>query len=144
MTTVAQILKHKGRRIVSLRPEETVADAIRVLSREGIGALLARDPNGRVAGIISERDVVRTLAQHGEKALVMPVANCMTRDVIFCAPHETIDRVMSMMTERRFRHMPVQERGELVGIISIGDVVKQRIEETEMEAQALRQYIATG
>ena len=144
MTTVAQILKHKGRRIVSLRPAESVADAARLLNREGIGAVLARDPNGRVAGIISERDIVRAVAQHGERALAMSVAECMTRDVIFCAPHESIDRVMSMMTERRFRHLPVQERGDLVGIISIGDVVKYRIDETEMEAQALRQYIATG
>jgi CBS domain-containing protein len=141
---VAQILKHKGRRIVAVLPGESIADAARVLSREGIGAVLARDPNGAVVGIISERDVVRMLAQHGDKALAMSIAECMTRDVVFCTPHDSIDRVMSMMTSRRFRHLPVQDRGELVGIISIGDVVKQRIEETEMEAQALRQYIATG
>ena len=141
---VAQILKHKGRRIIAVRPGESIADAARVLSREGIGAVLARDPSGKVVGIISERDVVRTLAQHGDKALAMSVAECMTRDVVFCTPHDSIDRVMSMMTSRRFRHLPVQDRGELVGIISIGDVVKQRLEETEMEAQALRQYIATG
>jgi len=141
---VAQILKHKGNRIIAVSPGESVIDAARLLSREGIGAVLARDPGGKVVGIISERDVVRTMAKHGVAALTMTVAECMTRDVVFCTPHQSIDQVMSMMTSRRFRHMPVQERGELVGIISIGDVVKQRIEETEMEAQALRQYIATG
>lgn len=141
---VATILKHKGGRVVSIHADETLAEAARLLSREGIGAVLVRDPHGKVVGIISERDVVRQVAQSGEHALKTTVGQCMTRDVVFCTPTDSIDRVMAMMTERRFRHLPVMDRSELVGIISIGDVVKNRIAETEMEAQALRQYIATG
>jgi len=140
---VAEILRNKGSRIVSVQPSDTVVAAAALLSREGIGAVLVRDGD-RVAGILSERDIVRCVAAHGEGALRLPVSDTMTRGVVFCSPQDSIDEVMSLMTERRFRHLPVQEHGKLVGLVSIGDVVKRRIESTEREARALREYIATG
>ena len=141
--TMADILRSKGSRIISVQPGDSVVAAAAVLSREGIGAVLVREGE-RVAGILSERDIVRCVAKHGEAAMRIPVADMMTRGVVFCTPEDSIDEVMSLMTERRFRHLPVQDRGRLVGIVSIGDVVKHRIEKTEREAQALREYIATG
>ena len=115
-----------------------------MLAREGIGAVLVLDRAGRVAGILSERDLVRGLASHGERATTLGVAEVMTRNVVFCRPEDSIDRVMSEMTTRRFRHLPVTDNGRLTGIVSIGDVVKYRLMETEAEAESLRQYIAAG
>ena len=141
---VSQILKQKGNRIVSVSEDATVGEAATLLAREGIGAVLVLDRTGRVAGILSERDLVRGLASHGERAVSLGVAEVMTRNVVFCRPEDSIDRVMSEMTTRRFRHLPVTDNGRLTGIISIGDVVKYRLMETEAEAESLRQYIAAG
>jgi CBS domain-containing protein len=112
-----------------------------------IGAVLVSDdtsdPAG-IAGIISERDIIGGLAAHGAAALDMSVDSMMTRDVHVCGPSDTIDEVMSMMTDKRIRHLPVMENNELVGLISIGDVVKNKIAESEEEARALRDYITTA
>lgn len=141
---VSQILKQKGTRIISVPEDATVGEAATLLAREGIGAVLVLDRAGRVAGILSERDLVRGLASHGERAVTLGVAEVMTRNVVFCRPEDSIDRVMSEMTTRRFRHLPVTDNGRLTGIVSIGDVVKYRLMETEAEAESLRQYIAAG
>lgn len=141
---VAQILKQKGNRIVSLPADARIGEAAGVLAAEGIGALMILDRTGKVAGILSERDVVRALASHGMEAVALPVTEVMTANVIFCKPLDSIDRLMAEMTQRRFRHLPVMDDGRVIGIVSIGDVVKNRIAETEAEAESLRQYIAAG
>ena len=138
---VANILKVKGTDVVTIGPDETVAATARLLNAKRIGAILVCDANGKVVGVISERDIIRGIAVNGERALEMQVRDLMTSEVIACKPTDTIAEVMKMMTVRRFRHMPVIEDGELKGMISIGDVVKNRIEETEMEARALRDYV---
>ena len=142
--TVASILKAKGDRVIAVAPTDDISSAVAVLIREGVGAALVRGADGRVVGVVSERDVVRGLAKHGAELLSLPVERLMTRDVVFCAPGDTIHDVMQLMTERRFRHLPVLDRGRLVGLVSIGDVVKWRIAEAELEAESLRSYIATG
>ncbi|WP_430395534.1 CBS domain-containing protein [Ferrovibrio sp.] len=141
---VAMILKDKGGAMISARPGDTVAAACRLLAGHGIGAVLILNPDGAIAGILSERDVVRGLAQYGAGLLERDVDVLMTRNVMVCSPGDTIEDVMHVMTKRRIRHLPVVEEGRLVGMISIGDVVKRRIADTELEAEALRQYIATG
>jgi CBS domain-containing protein len=141
---IEQILRHKGADIVSVLPLATVADAGDVLASNGIGAVLVRDETGTVQGILSERDIVRGLAQYGCDCLAGPVTNLMTADVLTCELSDTIDQVMALMTDKRIRHLPVMANGELAGVISIGDVVKLRIEEVEHEAEAMRQYISTG
>lgn len=141
---VAQILKQKGNRIISLPLDARIGEAAGVLSSEGIGALMILDRAGKVAGILSERDVVRAVANHGMEAVALPVTEVMTANVIFCKPADSIDRLMAEMTQRRFRHLPVMDQGRVIGIVSIGDVVKNRIAETEAEAESLRQYIAAG
>ena len=138
---VANILKVKGTDVVTIGPDETVAATVQLLNVKRIGAILVCDANGKVVGVISERDIIRGIAVNSERALEMPVRDLMTSEVIACKPTDTIAEVMKMMTVRRFRHMPVIEDGELKGMISIGDVVKNRIEETEMEARALRDYV---
>jgi CBS domain-containing protein len=142
--TVASILKTKGNRVITVAPTDDLAGAVAVLIREGVGAALVRSADGRVVGVVSERDIVRGLAKHGKELLAMPVERLMTRDVVFCAPGDAIHDVMQLMTERRFRHLPVLDNGRLVGLVSIGDVVKWRIAEAELEAESLRSYIATG
>ncbi len=138
---VANILKVKGTDVVTIGPDETVAATARLLNVKGIGAALVCDASGKVLGVISERDIIRGVAVNGERALEMQVRDLMTSEVIACKPTDTIAEVMKVMTMRRFRHMPVIEDGELKGIISIGDVVKNRIEETEMETRVLRDYV---
>ncbi|MCG8503054.1 MAG: CBS domain-containing protein [Sphingomonadales bacterium] len=141
--TVKHILGDKGSEIISVEETDTVISAIQLLKEKRIGAVLVKSA-GKIAGILSERDIVRALVEEGGGLLQQPVSGLMTRDVVTCAPHESIAEVMSLMTERRIRHLPVVEDDELVGMISIGDVVKQRIAETEQEANALKEYIATG
>lgn len=141
---VEAILKTKGREVISVKPGESVATAAETLHRRRIGAALVLDDDGAIRGVLSERDVVRGLAQHGGVVLGMKVADLMTADVLTCEPADTIDRIMQMMTEGRVRHLPVERNGKLVGVISIGDVVKHRLAEIESEAQRLREYIATG
>ena len=142
--TVASILKSKGDRVIAVAPSDSIASVVAVLIRDGVGAALVRGAEGRVVGVVSERDVVRGLNKHGKELLAIPAEQLMTRDVVFCAPGDTIPDVMQLMTERRFRHLPVLDHGRLVGLISIGDVVKWRIAEAELETESLRQYIATG
>ncbi|MBT3330674.1 MAG: CBS domain-containing protein [Rhodospirillaceae bacterium] len=141
---VERILAAKGRKVFSVTANETIGRAAEILNQNRIGAILVCDAGGHVEGILSERDIVRGMAQMGPKCLSTLVAELMTRDVVFCLPEDNIDTIMSVMTERRTRHLPVMRDGQLMGIISIGDVVKFRMEEIENEADAMRQYIATG
>jgi CBS domain-containing protein len=138
---VSDILKLKDSEVVTTGPDETVDATARLLSRRRIGAVVVVDMDNAVIGIISERDVVRGIATKGEAVLDTPVRALMTADVVTCTTGETIAGIMKTMTDHRFRHMPVVEDGVLKGMISIGDVVKHRLEETEMEAQALRDYV---
>jgi CBS domain-containing protein len=142
---VMQILRVKGREVVTLASDATLSEATRILSQKRIGALVVKDPQGRVAGILSERDVVRALAAESVTALARPVGAYMTRAVATCSEHDTVDELMEMMTVGRFRHVPVLDSNDqLCGIVSIGDVVKTHIEEQEREASNLRQYIAAA
>jgi len=141
---VRSILKTKGSDIFSVEPDATVIAVVRELKTRRIGAVLVCDPNGPVLGVLSERDIVRALADNGGAILDQPAASLMTREVVSCTPEDTIDSVMALMTDRRIRHIPVYDRDRLVGLVSIGDVVKYRIAESEMEAEAMKQYITTG
>jgi CBS domain-containing protein len=141
--TVRSILEEKGREVVTLGAAATIGVAVATLAERRIGALVVTGPGKPVAGILSERDVVRILAQHGAGALSMPLSEAMTAKVRTCSEKSTVHEVMEIMTEGRFRHLPVVEGGALVGIISIGDVVKRRIREVEQEAEQIKQYIAS-
>jgi len=141
---VATILKLKGREVFTTTPETTLLDIAELLGMHGIGCIVVTGPDGKVAGIVSERDIVREIARAGSKVLKEPVETCMTKTVVTCREADTIDRLMAEMTAHRFRHMPVVERGRLIGLVSIGDVVRMRIAEAEMEAAAMREYISTG
>ncbi|MBX6321637.1 MAG: CBS domain-containing protein [Rhodospirillaceae bacterium] len=138
---VKAILESKGREVVTARPDETVAAAAERLSSRRIGAVVVLDERGLPAGILSERDIVAGLARHGEAVTRMTVGELMSRPVRSCRPHDTVDGVMQVMTNRRVRHLPVLDDGRLVGIVSIGDVVKFRLELSEMEVDSLRQYV---
>ncbi|MDR7038349.1 MULTISPECIES: CBS domain-containing protein [Methylobacterium] len=139
--TVARILAEKGSSVVTVQPERTLDDAIHLLADKGIGALVVCDPEGHVVGILSERDIMRALARQAASAFDAPVSAHMTRTVTSCKRTATIEEVMHLMTEGRFRHVPVCEDGKLVGLVSIGDVVKRRIAAVEAEHQAMRDYI---
>jgi CBS domain-containing protein len=141
---IAQILKAKGRAVATVRPDAPLSEIINRLAQKRIGAIVVVGDNGEVAGIISERDIIRRLAERGEAALKEPVAQSMTTSVISCQGTSTLDEIMEMMTQGRFRHVPVIEDGALVGIVSIGDIVKNHIAEVEMEVTAMRGYFATG
>jgi len=140
---VSQILKRKGDLVFTAGPDETIAQVAALLCARGVGALVVLDA-GQVAGIVSERDVVRAVADRGGEALDAPVASCMTRDVLFAEPGETVDSLLARMTDRRIRHLPVCHNERLVGLVSIGDLVKSKISEVEAEAEGLKSYIATG
>lgn len=142
--TVRRILAAKGRDVATIALASTVSDAVRLLNERRVGALIVEDSGGVLAGIVSERDIVRSLAVHGASALDLPVSRVMTSDVITTVETATVQSVMSEMTEGRFRHLPVMDHGRLAGIVSIGDVVKHRLAEMEDEQQALREYIATA
>jgi CBS domain-containing protein len=139
---VESILKAKGRQVVTIAPEATVADAAQSLRRMSIGALVVSTDGKRLDGIVSERDIVHALADGGAAALALHVADVMTRRVVTCAPGDTIAELMAEMTRARIRHLPVVEQMRLVGLVSIGDVVKNRLEEMEYEAMSMRQFIA--
>jgi CBS domain-containing protein len=141
---VAAILNDKGRAVETVRPETKLVDVARKLAAKRIGAIVVTDRHGDLAGIVSERDIIRALASEGAGSLDWPVAEVMTRDVLTCTDADTIDKLMGLMTTRRFRHLPVLNAGALSGIVSIGDVVKHHIAEVELEASAMRDYIATG
>ncbi|WP_411817765.1 CBS domain-containing protein [Hyphococcus sp. DH-69] len=140
---VEQILQIKGTDIHSVPPDAKIAEAVSLLNDKNIGAVLVREQNGNVVGILSERDIVRRLGERGADALFMGVVDCMTCNVHTCTVDATVDELMSMMTEKRIRHLPVTRDGQIVGVVSIGDVVKRKIEEAEQEAAALKEYIAS-
>jgi CBS domain-containing protein len=141
---VASILKLKGRAVSTARPDASLLDVAQKLGAKKIGAIVVVGDNGHVAGIISERDLIRAIGERGASALTLTVADVMTRTVVSCQETSELDELMEMMTKGRFRHMPVIEDGALVGIISIGDVVKYHVAEVEMEVSAMRNYLATG
>ncbi|MBX9925970.1 MAG: CBS domain-containing protein [Hyphomicrobiaceae bacterium] len=141
---VAMILKTKGRSVATVRPTALLSDVASTLATRKIGAVVVVGDQGKVVGILSERDVVRLLAERGTGALTMRVDECMTHNVITCSEASTIDELMETMTAGRFRHVPVVEDGALVGIISIGDVVKYHIADMSLEVSAMRSYLATG
>jgi len=142
--TVKGILAAKGGNVVSIEPTASLASAVRTLAERRIGALLVLGPDRRVVGILSERDIVRALAERGANALDEPLAQVMTRKVVTCTQSETIGGIMEQMTLGKFRHVPVVEQDQVVGIVSIGDVVKHRLHEMEQESAALRDYIQSA
>ncbi len=142
--TVKTILARKGSEVVTAEPNVSLAEAVKLLAERRIGALVVTGADRRIVGILSERDVVRVLGEQGAQALSTPVAEIMTRKVITCGMAETVAELMERMTTGKFRHVPVVEQGRLSGIISIGDVVKCRVEEMEKESAALQEYIRTA
>jgi CBS domain-containing protein len=142
--TVSIILAGKGRGVVSIEPSATLASAVELLAEKRIGAALILGAEHRVVGILSERDIVRALAERGAAALQEPVSRTMTRRVSTCTENETVSSIMERMTDGKFRHVPVVDQGRLVGIVSIGDVVKHRLHEMERDSAAMRDYILTA
>jgi CBS domain-containing protein len=142
--TVSIILAGKGREVVSIEPSATLASAVGLLAEKRIGALLILGAGRRVAGILTERDIVRALAERGASALEELVSRTMTREVSTCTESDTVSSIMERMTDGKFRHVPVVDQGQLVGIVSIGDVVKHRLHEMERDSAALRDYIQTA
>ena len=141
---VSDILSQKGGLVFSVTPATTVAEVAKQLSVRRIGSVLILNDQSAVVGIVSERDLVRALSAHGARAMELEARQVMTRDVVTCHPDDSIDEVMQTMTSGRVRHLPVVHHGELLGLVSIGDVVKARLEETEHEAEALKAYIVAG
>lgn len=141
---VKTILSIKGNEVVSIEPTATLEQAVHKLAEHRIGALLVLGPNRRVTGILSERDVVRALAERGAGVLSEPLATVMTRKVVTCAQSDTVGAIMELMTTGKFRHVPVVEQERVIGVVSIGDVVKHRLQEIEQESNALRDYIQTA
>jgi CBS domain-containing protein len=142
--TVSIILSGKGREVVSIEPSATLAAAVALLSQKHIGALLILGAGGRIAGILSERDIVHALAERGAGALDEPVSQSMTRKVATCTEGESVSSLMERMTAGKFRHLPVLDDGKVIGMISIGDVVKHRLYEMERDSAALHDYILSA
>ena len=138
----ATILKFKGSGVVTTTANKSLLDIAKLLAQHGIGCIVIVGDDDKIAGIVSERDLMRAIGQAGPKVLKEPVSDFMTKSVITAREADTIDRLMSEMTMRRFRHMPVVETGRLIGLVSIGDLVKIQIAEIEMEAAATREYTA--
>ena len=139
---VRHIVSVSGADVATTRPDATIADAAKLLKERNVGALVITTEDGRLAGILSERDLVRGLPDHGADLLALKVKDRMTAEVTTCTPDDRVDAIMKLMTDGCFRHLPVVEEGKLVGIVSIGDVVKSRLEELESETTTLREYIA--
>jgi CBS domain-containing protein len=142
--TVSIILAGKGRDVVTIDPNASLAAAVELLAEKRIGAVVIVGADRRIVGILSERDIVRALAEQGRKALDEPVSAAMTRKVSTCHERETISSIMERMTRGKFRHVPVVDQGRLAGIVSIGDVVKHRLSEVEHDSAAMRDYILTA
>jgi CBS domain-containing protein len=140
---VINILQSKGVDVFAVSPGVTLKEAVDVLGEKNIGAVIVKDGGGNVTGILSERDVVRRIRTEGPGVLAKTVADCMTPSPITCGPEATLDEILEKMTKRRIRHLPVIDGGKLIGVISIGDVVKRKIDNAEREAAALREYIAS-
>jgi CBS domain-containing protein len=140
--TVAHILKSKGRDVITVAPHRTMSDAARLMAEKRIGAVIIAAADGSIAGILSERDIVRAVASHGADALAHLVSQHMTSKVETAGEGDGIQDIMEQMTNGKFRHVPVVDGGRIIGIISIGDVVKHRLAEMEAEARAMRDYIS--
>lgn len=140
--TVKNMLEAKGRNVVTVSPDRTLQEVAGILNENRIGAVVVLGMEGRVTGIFTERDLVRAIAAKGATVLSQPIKSTMTSNVQRCREDFTVDQLMNMMSSGRFRHVPVEEDGKLVGIISIGDVVKSRIREIEIEAEQIKAYIA--
>jgi CBS domain-containing protein len=140
---IADVLRGKGGAVVTINPDATVAELLAGLADHNIGAMVVAGPDG-VKGIVSERDVVRQLHNHGASVMSQPVSKIMTSMVSTCCKDDTVDSLTLLMTEQRVRHVPVLENGELIGIVSIGDVVKSRMQELESEHEQLQSYITQG
>lgn len=141
---VARILKDKGRNVVTAPPHTKISEIVSALATNRIGALVVCDHDRHVVGIVSERDIVRILSLHGPAVMDATVSQHMTKEVVTCVERDTVDWLMEEMTTHRFRHVPVVEGRKLVGIVSIGDVVKLRLAAAELEAASMREYIKTG
>lgn len=138
------ILQNKGREVVTIAAGDSIHQAAKVLDDRRIGAAVVTEASGKLCGVLSERDIARQVARKGPAALKMQVGDCMTRNVITAKPDDTVDALLGCMTDRRIRHLPVMDDNQLVGVISIGDVVKRKIAETEAEAEAMKAYISAG
>lgn len=143
MMQLKEVLKNKGGQPVTVSTTATVADAIRAMSDYRVGSVMVPYADGTPAGIFTERDVLRLCAEGRTDFTNMPIRPCMTCDITTCRPSDTVSEAMAVMTAKRFRHIPVVEDGKLIGVVSIGDLVKAKLEETAQEAQALREYITT-
>jgi CBS domain-containing protein len=138
---VSTVLQHKGDRVVTVSPGQTIASVVEVLNANKIGAAPVIGEEGRVVGMVSERDIIRGLGQHAGELLILPVEQLMTREVTTCSLEDRLVDIMEVMTLQRIRHLPVIREGALHGIVSIGDVVKQRLEEVQSEVEDLHRYI---
>jgi CBS domain-containing protein len=141
---VAEILKQKGQNVISVRPTESIETLSHRLRLARIGAMVVLGEGGALDGIISERDIIHAIAEHGAGCLGLTVADLMTQRVITCTPEDSVTRIARLMTENRIRHLPVVEGGGLVGVVSVGDVVKNRLEEMSLEASVLRDIAIAG
>jgi CBS domain-containing protein len=142
--TIARILAQKPAQLISARPDQSLQEAAAILTDKRIGALLVLDDAGKLVGILSERDIVRICAEQGDKALASPISAAMTAKLMTASPSDTVDNALARMTDRRIRHLPILDNEKLVGLASIGDLVKAKIDEALAEADAMRAYIATG
>ena len=140
--TIDQILNDKGREIISIKADSSLSDAARMLDEKRIGAVVALSDDGDIVGVLSERDIVRHVARNGEAALEIEVGDAMTRDVITIESTTKVEEAMQLMTDRRIRHLPVLRNDRLIGVVSIGDLVKWKIAETEAEAEAMKSYLS--
>ena len=144
MITIEQVLNDKGREVAKLEASKLLSAAASILDEKRIGAVVIVTDGGEICGVLSERDIVRQVARGGADALNMQVADAMTRAVITAEPHETVEEGLARMTDRRIRHLPIVRDGTLTGLVSIGDLVKWKIADTEAEAEAMKNYIASG
>ncbi|MDP2411031.1 MAG: CBS domain-containing protein [Pseudolabrys sp.] len=141
---VEKILTVKGDNVITIEPTANLADAARLLSTHRIGAVVIVGAGGRLSGILSERDIVRAIAEHGAAALTAPVSQEMTRNVMTCVETDSVADIMEKMTTGKFRHLPVLRDGKMIGLVSIGDVVKHRVGEIERESEEMRDYIRSA
>lgn len=141
---ISNILQSKGTLVVSISGALSILDATRELTRYGIGAIIVSDSPEGIDGILSERDIARAIAAHGAAALELRVAEVMTTDVTTCSPSDTTDALAEVMTARRIRHLPVMDGGRIVGVVSIGDIVKHRLDELQVETRTLHEYLYSG
>ena len=138
-----EVLRNKGSEVYRLKTDNSIAEAATKLTEKKIGALLVEDNDGQIVGILSERDIVGGMGPHGADLHDVPISELMTTNLIKCTSQDTVLQAMAMMTDRRIRHLPVFDGDDLVGVISIGDLVKCRISEVQAESEALRQYIVS-